>query len=97
MLSNILAGTSLQVKVRRTGANDRAMLHLTSAERPPPLLPSMCILWGLRFLRRVQEVIDANILPALVERMRDSTFKTRKEACWALSNATVAGTPEQIK
>jgi hypothetical protein len=57
----------------------------------------MCILWGLRFLRRVQEVIDANILPALVERMRDSTFKTRKEACWALSNATVAGTPEQIK
>ena len=44
-----------------------------------------------------QSVVDANIIPHLVEILSVSEFKTRKEAAWAISNATSGGSPEQIK
>ena len=33
----------------------------------------------------------------LVEILAKAEFKTRKEAAWAITNATSGGTPEQIK
>ena len=44
-----------------------------------------------------QSVIDANIIPMLVEILSKAEFKTRKEAAWAITNATSGGTAEQIK
>lgn len=44
-----------------------------------------------------QAVIDANIIPMLVEILGKAEFKTRKEAAWAITNATSGGTPEQIR
>ena len=45
----------------------------------------------------IQAVIDSNIIPMLVEILTKAEFKTRKEAAWAITNATSGGTPEQIK
>ena len=42
-------------------------------------------------------MIDANIIPMLVEILSKAEFKTRKEAAWAITNATSGGTAEQIK
>ena len=44
-----------------------------------------------------QAVIDANIFPVLIDILGKAEFKTRKEAAWAITNATSGGTPEQIR
>ena len=44
-----------------------------------------------------QDVIDANIFPMLIDILGKAEFKTRKEAAWAITNATSGGTPEQIR
>ena len=45
----------------------------------------------------LQAVIDANIFPILIEILGKAEFKTRKEAAWAITNATSGGSPEQIR
>lgn len=45
----------------------------------------------------LQTVIDAHIFPTLIEILRQAEFKTRKEAAWAITNATSGGTHEQIR
>ena len=42
-------------------------------------------------------MIDANIIPALIDVMGKAEFKTRKEAVWAIANAASGGSPEQIQ
>lgn len=45
----------------------------------------------------LQAVIDANIFPTLIDILRNAEFKTRKEAAWAITNATSGGTHAQIR
>lgn len=45
----------------------------------------------------LQAVIDANIFPSLINILKHGDHKTRKEAAWAVTNATSGGTPNQIK
>ena len=46
---------------------------------------------------QIQAVLDANILPPLVHLLATAEFDIKKEAAWALSNATSGGTADQIK
>lgn len=41
-------------------------------------------------------MIDANIFPVLIDILSKAEFKTRKEAAWAITNATSGGSTEQI-
>lgn len=41
--------------------------------------------------------MNENIFPALIHIMASAEFKTRKEAAWAITNATSGGTQEQIQ
>jgi importin subunit alpha-2 len=41
-------------------------------------------------------IIDANIIPVLINVLATAEFKTRKEAAWAVTNATSGGSNEQI-
>lgn len=45
---------------------------------------------------QIQAVIDAGLLPPLIELIRHGDVKTQKEATWAVSNFTCGGTIEQI-
>ena len=45
----------------------------------------------------LQAVIDANIIPALIDVMGRAEFKTRKEAAWAITNAVSGGSADQIR
>ncbi|CAF4720564.1 unnamed protein product, partial [Rotaria magnacalcarata] len=42
-------------------------------------------------------VIDAHIFPSLINILKHGDHKTRKEAAWAMTNATSGGSPQQIK
>ena len=42
-------------------------------------------------------MIDANLVPVLVGLMMSAELETRKEATWALSNATWCGSPDQVE
>jgi importin subunit alpha-1 len=45
----------------------------------------------------LQAAIDANIFPPLIDLLANAEFDIKKEAAWALSNATSGGTAAQIK
>ena len=51
----------------------------------------------LRMASQIQAVLDAGILPPLVHLLATAEFDIKKEAAWALSNATSGGTADQIK
>jgi len=46
---------------------------------------------------QIQAVIDANIIPPLVQLLSNAEFDIKKEAAWAISNATSGGTADQIR
>lgn len=45
---------------------------------------------------QIQLVIDQGLIPLLIEVLTTCDFKTRKEAAWAISNATSGGSDMQI-
>lgn len=42
-------------------------------------------------------VMDADLLPPLITILQVAEFRTRKEAAWAITNATSGGSAEQIR
>lgn len=42
-------------------------------------------------------MIDAEIIHPLVQLLQTAEFDIKKEAAWAISNATSGGAPDQIK
>ncbi|XP_010778207.1 importin subunit alpha-1 [Notothenia coriiceps] len=44
---------------------------------------------------QIQEVINAGLMPMLVEILQQGDYKTQKEAVWAVTNYTSGGTMEQ--
>ena len=49
------------------------------------------------FFLSLQAVINANIIAPLVHLLQNAEFDIKKEAAWAISNATSGGSHEQIK
>lgn len=45
----------------------------------------------------MQFVVDAGIISPLVNLLQNAEFDIKKEAAWAISNATSGGSPDQIK
>ena len=45
---------------------------------------------------QIKSVIEANLIPPLVNLLNSAEFDIKKEAAWAISNATSGGTSEQI-
>jgi importin subunit alpha-6/7 len=45
----------------------------------------------------MQAVIEAGLIAPLVNLLQNAEFDIKKEAAWALTNATTSGTHEQIK
>ena len=46
---------------------------------------------------QIQAVIENNIIPPLIQLLSNAEFDIRKEAAWAISNATSGGNEQQIK
>lgn len=68
--------------------------------QPTVLYHSLCACTYVRNKKNysLQATIDCNIFPTLIEVLNsDAEYKTRKEAAWAVLNATSGGTHEQIR
>merc|ERR1719270_2852666 len=46
---------------------------------------------------QIQEVINAGLMPPIVQLLANAEFEIKKEAAWAISNATAGGSPQQIE
>lgn len=88
-MSNITAGNRAQIQV--TAASHYTGCSVSSEEG---LLFCVCVADDIS---SHQNVIDANIFPVLIEILQKAEFRTRKEAAWAITNATSGGTPAQIR
>lgn len=51
----------------------------------------------MMYYNMLQAVIEANIIAPLVHLLQNAEFDIKKEAAWAISNATSGGSHEQIK
>ncbi|OZJ05618.1 Importin subunit alpha [Bifiguratus adelaidae] len=87
-IGNIVTGDDLQTQVVINCGVLPALLSLLSSPKD-----------GIRNTQQIQAVIDANLIPPLINILATADFKTKKEACWALSNATSGGLnkPDQIR
>lgn len=45
----------------------------------------------------LQTVVEANLISPLVSLLQNAEFDIKKEAAWAISNATSGGSHDQIK
>ena len=45
---------------------------------------------------QIQCVLDANIVPPLVELLKNAELDIKKEAAWAISNLTISGNKTQV-
>ena len=52
---------------------------------------------SLYIFAKMQAVIEAGVIAPLVHLLQTVEFDIKKEAAWAISNATSGGTHEQIK
>ena len=57
----------------------------------------MSIYANTMFFVQYQSVIEAGLIAPLVNLLQNSEFDIKKEAAWAISNATSGGSNEQIK
>lgn len=57
----------------------------------------MSIYTNTMFFVQYQSVIEAGLIAPLVNLLQNSEFDIKKEAAWAISNATSGGSNEQIK
>ena len=106
-ISNITAGTKEQARGAQRRAAWRARLaaallwtarpparHTLLA--PPPLAPPGTLSlprppWHHPAPLQIQTVVDAGIVPPLVHLLATAEFDIKKEAAWAISNATRCG------
>lgn len=84
--------------------SQRGMLdYFKHNSRQPPTntglfsIPFLRVILLIKSLFLLKAVIDANIFPVLIDILGKAEFKTRKEAAWAITNATSGGTAEQIR
>lgn len=102
-ISNITAGNKEQIQVRFCLWSVQPIMQLMSA-RYSSCPVNINLLFTIQIplntklrLGIIQAVIDANIIPPLVALLASAEFDIKKEAAWAVSNATSGGTAEQIK
>jgi importin subunit alpha-1 len=51
----------------------------------------------ISLLPQIQAVIDCSIVQPLIQLLSSAEWDIRKEAAWAISNATSGGSPDQLR
>eukprot|EP01120_Amphizonella_sp_Union-15-10_P009009 TRINITY_DN3330_c0_g1_i1.p1 TRINITY_DN3330_c0_g1~~TRINITY_DN3330_c0_g1_i1.p1 ORF type:complete len:535 (+),score=109.97 TRINITY_DN3330_c0_g1_i1:64-1605(+) len=98
-VGNIVTGDDLQTQVMLDLNLLSSLRHLLSHSKKG-IRKETC--WTLSNItagnpKQIQSVIDADLFPGLIELLQTaSDFETRKEAAWAIANATSGGKSEQI-
>jgi hypothetical protein len=98
-VGNIVTGTDIQTQVVLNLGVLRCLLQLLGS-RKDSIVKEAC--WTISNItagspQQIQDVIEAGLFGPLVHLLRNSAnFDVKKEAAWAISNATSLGLPKQI-
>lgn len=99
-LGNIVTGSDEQTQiVIDSGVLDDKLPFLMASKTTAALEKECCwmvsnILAGTQ--TQIQSVIQAGIIPLLVEKLTNGEFRTQIEAAWAVTNLVTGGTKEQV-
>eukprot|EP00253_Pinus_taeda_P002628 PITA_02628 len=100
-VGNIVNGEDVQTQVIIENQALPSILHLlTTKGTNTTIVREAC--WTISNITsgtkgQIQAVIDAQIFPPLLSLLANAEFSIKKEAVWAVSNATSSGSDEQIK
>ncbi|KAK8614508.1 hypothetical protein V6N13_068308 [Hibiscus sabdariffa] len=98
-LSNLSDGTNDKIQVVIEVGVCPRLVELLLHPSPAVLSPAFLIVGNIAIGddMQTQAVIDAGIIAPLVYLLRSSKLEIRKEAAWAISNATFSASLEQIE
>merc|ERR1712137_301249 len=99
VIGNIVTGDEIQTQVAISCGCLPALKHMLDTHPKKSIKREVC--WTLSNItagsqQQIQGVIQASIIDSLIIHMKESEFDVRKEAAWAIANATSSGSPEQI-
>eukprot|EP00253_Pinus_taeda_P004943 PITA_04943 len=100
-IGNIVTGDDVQTQVVIESQALPSILHLlTNTGTKKTIVKEAC--WIISNItagakEQIQAVINAQIFPPLLFLLANAEFSIKKEAAWAVSNATSSGSDEQIK
>ena len=98
-IGNIATGTDAQTQcVLDAPGSLSAFAHLMTSNKEA-IRKETC--WTISNVtagttQQIQAVIDANLIPPLINAMEHGGYRTRKEAAWAISNLAAGGTKEHM-
>eukprot|EP01025_Chloroclados_australasicus_P032313 TRINITY_DN3275_c0_g1_i4.p1 TRINITY_DN3275_c0_g1~~TRINITY_DN3275_c0_g1_i4.p1 ORF type:complete len:549 (+),score=80.48 TRINITY_DN3275_c0_g1_i4:238-1647(+) len=99
-VGNIVTGDDLQTQVIINCGALSCFLHLLNTAYKKSIKKEAC--WAISNItagtqNQIQAVIEAGLIPPLVQMLTFSELDIKKEAAWAISNATQGGAPEQLE
>lgn len=99
VIGNIVTGDEIQTQVAISCGALPALKHMLDNHPKKSIKREVC--WTLSNItagsqNQIQAVLDASIIDSLIMHMKEAEFDVRKEAAWAIANATSSGTPDQI-
>ncbi|KAH9321896.1 hypothetical protein KI387_016535 [Taxus chinensis] len=99
-IGNIATGDDVQTQHIINSRVLPCLLSLITKDHKVSIKREIC--WTLSNITagnkgQIQAVIDANIIPPLLSLLANAEFDIKREAAWAITNATSCGTHEQIK
>ncbi|XP_020108788.1 importin subunit alpha-4-like [Ananas comosus] len=99
-IANITAGNDSQTEVIVENGVLPCLFQLLTHRYEKRIRKEACLTVSnitLRGIVQIQAVIEANIFSPLVQLLEHVDVDIKKEAAWAISNATVEGSDEQIR
>ena len=99
VIGNIVTGDEIQTQAAIGCGCLPALKHMLDNHPKKSIKREVC--WTLSNITagsqaQIQAVIQASIIDSLIIHMKESEFDVRKEAAWAIANATSSGSSEQI-
>ncbi|KAL8516915.1 hypothetical protein ACS0TY_015240 [Phlomoides rotata] len=93
-IGNIVTGDDLQTQSIISHDTLPCLLSLASRRKPAGLFRTSLL--GIEIKYRCQAVIEADLISPLISQLQTVELDIKKEAAWAISNATSGGSNEQI-
>jgi importin subunit alpha-1 len=99
-VGNIVTGDDKQTQAMIDGGCLPRFIHLLGTQNKKTVRKETC--WAISNVNggtkaQIQAVFEAGLIPPVIDALTNADFDIKKEAAWAISNATCSQVPEQIE